>query len=193
MPTDVFRQLSDVLADIDRTGVVHVGAHRGQEVAAYRAAGFRKIALIEPNPTLAADLARFGDRVTVHQCAAGPAGTATLHVTEWDERSSLLAPETYPVVGALDVEVVPLADLQDGCNVAVLDCQGSELDVLRTAELDALDLVIVEMSDAPRYVGAATRDEIAEFLTGQGWRHTGTYGGHSAGIADETWRHPTCA
>lgn len=193
MPTDVFHRLDEALADIARTGVVHVGAHKGQEVPAYRAAGFRQITLVEPNPALAVDLARFGDRVTVHQCAAGESGWAEFHVTEWDERSSLLAPVDYPVSDRFEVEVVPLADLQHGCNVAVLDCQGYELEVLQTAALDELDAVIVEMTADRRYVGAATRDEVARFLTDQGWRHTGTYGGHSVGITDETWRHPTCA
>lgn len=193
MTTEVFHCLDEILPDIARTGVVHVGAHKGQEVGAYRAAGFRQITLVEPNPALTADLERFGDRVTIRQCAAGEAGRTQLNVTEWDERSSLLAPVDYPVSDRFEVDVVPLADLQVGCNVAVLDCQGSELDVLRTAALDELDVVIVEMSTDRRYHGAATRDEVAAFLTDQGWRHDGTYGGHSAGITDETWRHPTCA
>jgi len=193
LPTDVFRHLDDVLVDVARTGVVHVGAHKGQEVAAYRAVGFRQITLVEPNPSLSTGLlTRYGGRVTVHQCAAGAEGRAPMHITGWTERSSLLEPVDYAVVDVVDVDVRPLADLQHGCNVAVLDCQGSELDVLQTAALDELDVVIVEMSTVRRYRGAAVRDEVAGYLAGLGWRHWGTYGGHSAGITDEAWRNPKC-
>lgn len=192
MTTDVFRRLNDVLDGIQRRGVVHVGAHKGQEVPDYRHARFARIVLVEPNPALWPDLAKWSDCV-VERCACGPAGEATLHVTEWDERSSLLEPVDYAVTDALVVDVRPLGDLQHGCNVAVLDCQGSEVDVLRTAALDELDCVIVECSDAARYHGAATAADVNAFMIDAGWRHCGDYGGHSPGIVDAVWRHPTCA
>lgn len=190
MTTDVFRHLDDALDGIARTGIVHAGAHKGQEVRDYRAARFRQITLIEPNPALWPALDRLG--VTIHRCAAGLPGVATLHVTEWDERSSTLTPVDYPVATTLQVEVRAMSDLQQGCNVAVLDVQGAELEVLKSADLDRLDAVIVETSAVPRYHGAATRSDIAAYLIAAGWRHSSNWGGHSAGIIDEVWRHPTC-
>lgn len=199
MTTGVFRELDEVLAGVflyrdERVGVVHVGAHHGQEVADYRRAGFGRIVLVEPNPACWPALDRLHVD-EVHTCAAGSAGLVTLYVTEWDERSSTLLPtETYQVVETIAVERRPLADMQTGCNVAVLDCQGAELDVLRSADLARFDVLIVETSATVRYEGAATRADIDEFLTGAGWRRSRSVtDGHSTGIADEVWRKvPTC-
>lgn len=198
MTTGVFKMLDELLAGVflyreDRAGVVHVGAHRGQEVADYRRAGFRRIVLVEANPWLGPDLDRLA--VTeVHMCAAGTSRSVDLFVTEWDERSSVLAPLEDPVTETVTVPCRPLADLQTGCNMAVLDVQGAELDVLRSADLTALDVLIVETTDRVRYDGAATRADIDGFLTGAGWRrYRSITAGHSAGIADELWRRvPTC-
>lgn len=188
--TAVFHQIEQALANIAPVGVVHVGAHKGQEVAAYRRAGFGHIVLVEANPKLWPTLDRITN-VTIERCAAGRKGQAILHVTEWDERSSLLAPLKYPLVDKLTVPVVPLADMQTGCNVAVLDVQGSELDVLRTADLARLDAVVVEVCDRPRYTGAALRADVETFMTESGWVLTGTYGGHSApDLVDQVWKAP---
>lgn len=185
MTTDVFHHLTEVPAP--RTGVIHVGAHLGQEVVDYRRAGFGHVVVVEPNPVLAGGLRRSGADV-VHECACGTsAGKATLYVTAWDERSSLLPP-TYSVDSQIVVDVVPLAELQHGCNWVAIDVQGSELDVLRSGRLDLLDAVIVETSEPVRYEGAATRSEVHDFLTESGYSLHGVYpGGHSEGIVDEIW------
>lgn len=199
MTTGVFRMLDEILAGVflhrdERLGVVHAGAHRGQEVADYRRAGFRRIVLVEPNPTLWPDLDRLGVD-EVHTCAAGTPGLGVLYVTEWDERSSTLLPlDAGDVVETIAVERRPLAELQAGCNVAVLDVQGAELDVLRSADLDRLDVVIVETCDRIRYEGAATRAEVDDYLTDAGWRrYRSIPDGHSPGITDDVWRRfPRC-
>jgi FkbM family methyltransferase len=188
MTTAVFRHLDEALHGVARIGVVHVGAHKGQEVPDYRRARFARIVLIEPNPAVVPFLEAIPD-VTVHACAAGSPGAATLHVTAWDERSSLLAPVDYLVTAQIEVPVRRLAELQVGCNVAVLDCQGSELDVLRTADLTALDALIVECCGAARYHGAAVTPEIGAYLTARGWSAAGVWCGHSSpDLVDIVWR-----
>lgn len=188
MTASVFHALPDLLADLEPRGVVHVGAHKGQEVPDYRAAGFERIVLIEPNPAMWRHLDRLDD-VTVHRCACGPTGTATLHVTAASQRSSLLEPTDWNVTRTVDVPVRPLAELQGGCNVAVVDVQGCELDVLATADLPALELIVVEVSDTVRYRSAPTRDALEAFLTAAGWSMVAEFrGGHSTGIADTAWR-----
>lgn len=187
MTTDVFHRLDEVLAGVPRTGVVQVGAHKGQEVPDFRAAGFERIVLVEANPALWPCLERMAGTV-LERCAAGPPGRGVLHVTKWDERSSLLAPVEYPVVRRTPVDVRPLAELQAGCNVAVLDVQGGELDVLRTADLGSLDAVIVECDDRTRYVGAATTADVDEFMLDAGWFRHSEWGGHSApSLVDVVW------
>src|SRR5690606_38435456 len=53
-------ELGPILADLGSRpiGVVHVGAHRGDEVAGYRQVGFEFITLVEPEPRLAERLRR---------------------------------------------------------------------------------------------------------------------------------------
>lgn len=188
--TEVFTCLDDLLDGLARTGVVHVGAHKGQEVPHYRSAGFDRIVLVEPNPARWPSLTHLGRDVTVHPCAAGPAGRATLHVTPYDEQSSLLRPIRKQVVRRVDVDVRPLADLQGDCNVAVLDIQGGELDALRTAELDLLDLVIVECCTRARYQGAATGTEVEAFMAAAGWQLADRFAHRHPDLSDVAWRRP---
>lgn len=167
--TAVFRDLARALDGIERPGVIHVGAHRGQEVPYYRKAGFDRIVCVEPNPKHLAHLDSLG--VTVKPCAVGTAQReATLHVTRYSTEASLLEPERAEVVDTVTVPVLPLSALQDGCNVAVIDTQGTEADVLRSADLDALDAVIVECSTLRRYRDEELVDDIAAVLDGFGVR-----------------------
>lgn len=182
--TAVFGDLDRALAGIERRGVVHVGAHAGQEVGAYRAAGFARIVLIEPNPALWPRLPQ-GPGIVVHPYAAGSPGVATLHIPRHGTEASLLRPLHRKVVRTVRVQVRPLAEMQTACNVAVLDVQGGELDALRTADLTELDAVIVECSTKARYEGAATRDEICDFFAG--WTHVGAWEHRVPGVTDEVW------
>ncbi len=76
-------------------GVIHVGAHTGDEVPGYLAIGFRHVLLIEADPTLAAGLAdRFRDTaaVTVAACAVTDRdGTVDLRVMSATGSNSILA------------------------------------------------------------------------------------------------------
>lgn len=184
--TAVFVNLDEALAGVLRTGVVHAGAHRGQEVPAYRAAGFGRIVLIEPNPTHHDEL-RALVGVEVAPFAAGTGNTATLHRTKWDEQSSLLTPESIAVLDTVPVEVRPLSDFQGGVNVAVLDVQGAELDVLRSADLDRLDAVIVEQDSKVRYDGAAAPDEVRALLLEAGFTLSSTWPHRWDFLCEEVW------
>lgn len=187
--TPVFRHLDVILDGVPRTGVIHVGAHKGQEVPAYRAAGFERIVLVEPNPAYWPTLEGFD--AVVHRCAAGPQGHADLHITSWPQRSSLLRPVDYRVKRTIEVEVCPVYEMQEGCNVAALDIQGAELEALRTADLSLLDVVIVECFDERRYEGAAITAEVDEFMLQHGFVRFGEYGGHAKRtLVDVVWKKP---
>ncbi|GAA1766184.1 FkbM family methyltransferase [Streptomonospora arabica] len=152
-------------------GVVHVGAHLGQEVPAYRAAGFARIVLVEPHPVLAAALREMpGVEVVEGACAAEP-GTGLLHVTSHDKLSSLQEPVAgRRVVATVDVAVHRLAELVDATvNVAVIDAQGVELEVLAGAPLDTLEVVVVETYVRRKQGGAPAHAEVVGFMARQGW------------------------
>ena len=152
-------------------GVVHVGAHTGQEVPLYRAAGFARIVLVEPNPYLAAQLRGMDGVEVVEAACASAAGTRTLHITERDKLSSLYRPLTRPVVAAVGVRAYRLADLiDDTVNVAVIDVQGAELEVVSGAPLDTLDVVVVETHSRSKYAGAPGYAEAVTSMGRLGWR-----------------------
>lgn len=184
---DLRRLLDEV--GLAAAGVVHVGAHRGQEVPVYRAAGFGLIRLVEPEPGLARRLRdRFPDCDVREVACAARGGRRRFNVANYRTWSSLYdIPSDQSIVpgrrvevrDVITVDVVRLATIQDGCNVAVIDAQGAELDVLKGADLAALDLVIVETVEPSEvWRPALPRDVADEWFAERGWsaafewRHT---------------------
>lgn len=156
---------------IEPRGIVHVGAHEGQEVPAYRDAGFSRIVLVEPNPHLAAGLRALNGVEVVEAACAGEAGERTLHITRHDKLSSLYRPLTREVVETVQVPVCRLVDLiDDTVNVAVIDAQGAELEVIGGAPLDRLDVVVVETYVRPKVAGAPGHAETVAVMAALGWR-----------------------
>lgn len=179
MATEVFHYLQQLMSDagIPASGVIHVGAHRGQELPHYTE--FDKVVLVEPLPECAEHLRTIDPFAEVIEAAvASHRDGATLHVTRFDQQSSILPPAKLPVDRAIRVQTLPLRAIQalnPGCNVLVADCQGSELDVLRSGDLGALDMVIVETTAKARYQGGATRDDVLGFMLEAGWRRIAEY------------------
>jgi len=170
-----FARLPAVLAElgIDPFVVAHVGAHHGEEVEIYRQCGFGHCYLYEPDPRSYALLwERFhdADDVTVSPLAVTPApvGPQWLHLAERSVWSGL-HPHPTATGQAVEVQTVAIGELLDATNVLVLDTQGSEMELLRAADLDKLDLVIVETSRRPGD-GAAHFVEATGYMTSRGWR-----------------------
>ena len=196
---------------LPRHGAVQVGAHTGQEVAALTRCGFRRLVMIEPNRDHAAALR---DQLTRHHeaadlpepldgcpprevvvAAAGrERGQATLLVTEWDQQASLLPPLMPIAVIRQDLTpVVPVREVQHGCNVLVVDVQGAELDVLAGADLDRLDLAVVEGSTFARYRSGSTLAGIGDYLRGNGWQQVAWWDHVRPHVADVAWLAPHAA
>ncbi len=181
---NVFHQFPQLLRDLGITPrhLVHVGAHEGQEMPWYREAGVPQVTLVEPIPELAERLrARFPDvRVVECACDAEP-GTAVLHVMEPSNVSTLLDPQVDPGTGKLDrptgrdiqVQVRTLAEIAPDAQIAVVDAQGVELEVLRGAPWDSLELVIVEACTVPDRTIASPYWEVIAFAESIGWVEAG--------------------
>lgn len=155
---------------VQAKGVVHVGAHQAQELDTYRRCGFRRMLWVEPNPALAADLRARG--LEVAECAVvrrpRPIG---LHVTSWDQQSSVLRPLRYRVTETVTVAGRRLDQLDTaGCNVLTVDVQGAEMSVLRSGPLDQFDMLIVECSMVERYRRQAAPDEVLDYCRRAGFR-----------------------
>ncbi|MEU1727018.1 FkbM family methyltransferase [Nonomuraea sp. NPDC005692] len=189
-------------------GAIQVGAHRGQEVEALTRCGFRRLVMMEPNGDhlpalreqlrlhhLAAGLPEpehgHPAREVVAACAGRERGQATLNVTPYDKQSSMLPPLLPMAVVRQDVvPVIPVSEVQHGCNVLVVDAQGAELEVLAGTDLSRLRLAVVEGSVTARYSGGSTLDSIAEHMTAHGWREVAAWPHLRPGVVDVAWLAP---
>lgn len=165
---------------IEPRGVLHVGAHRGEEVPVYRKLGFRRIVLAEPNPALREHLLTLGCEVA--SCAVGTPGRRSFFLTRQPTRSSLLRP-TGHVPGAeversVAVETRALAEFVAlDLNVLAIDAQGAELEIIQSGPVSAFELVIVECRSGRHYHGQPTPTEVRAHLEAEGMRliHTQRY------------------
>lgn len=175
--------------DVQPYGVIHVGAHEGQEAADYAAMGVKQVLFIEANPVvfqrLQANLTNYPQMQAVN-CAISDRNTpVNLHLTSMDQSSSILPlklhqqvypdiTETAQIVVAsktLDVLLQDL-DLNPGnFNWLNLDIQGAELLALKGAEnlLFYVDAINTEVNFTELYAGCALIDQIDDFLRQRGF------------------------
>lgn len=176
-------------------GVVHVGAHKGEEVPEYIAQGRSPIILFEPQPLS-------WDKPLEVQLVVSALGDHTsrlimriphdLHVTnELDTQSAsglALIPEraiangwTPTRCGLLNVQQVRFDEwamrnefVLGSCSLLVIDVQGMELQVLHGfgAHLDGFEEIVVECSDPPLYEGGAHASAVVRFLAQRGFKQS---------------------
>jgi FkbM family methyltransferase len=171
-------------------GAIHVGAHEGEEMEAYRKSGIARMIFIEANPNV---YARLRDRhghepnvILVNKAAADANETRRFHVTNFTQSSSLLPlrdhTAIYPQIfesSAIDVPCVRLDDLiaelgVDPVDYDILniDVQGAEMMVLRGAPelLRNVKLINIEVNFAELYAGCPQIEDIESFIIGCGFR-----------------------
>lgn len=157
------------------THIIHVGAHRGEEVEYYKQANAGHITLVEPIPELAEllrDRYEEDTTVTVVESACGSAPTtATLNIMQKTNLSTLHEPQRGDRLDRIiEVSVVRLDSIQGDANVAVIDAQGLELDVLAAADMTKFDLVIAECCTRDDPTIAVGYDAMVEFMADAGFR-----------------------
>ncbi|MEJ0070347.1 MAG: FkbM family methyltransferase [Pseudomonadota bacterium] len=185
-------------------GIIHVGAHKGEEVAAYLALGFQRVLLIEADPSLAAVLSeRFRDepRVSVASCAITDFdGMVELRVASSRASNSILSlkehADIFPdisEIGRLEVEARTLDGLladgrhgDDVFNIMALDIQGAELLALRGAAalLPRLDGLLIEVNFAELYQGCAQIEDIDDHLIEHGFARAMTMSPYKSNYGD---------
>jgi FkbM family methyltransferase len=197
--TEVDQDILDLPALLGRhgiaaRGIIHLGAHEGEELPTYLKLGAKRVLLVEANPVLAARLhshAQMVPEVTVAHCAINDVdGPVALHVLSKDESSSILPlklhQKIYPNVVENEVIEVPglgLDRLMESLaldagefNVMCLDVQGAELRALRgaTKTLEAIDAISVEINFVEMFADCAQVEDIDDYLGERGFDRVAT-------------------
>lgn len=173
--------------------LIDVGANKGQFSLAFRQLRpDSRIIAFEPLPAAGDTYTALfkGDAgVELHRYAiAEKRGTASFHVTDRADSSSLLKPgeaqqRAFGVSEArrIEVEVRTMDDCVDPATLAhpvmmKIDVQGAELEVVRGCGfLDQIDYIYSELSFVELYEGQALFQEFAAYLAGKGFELAGAF------------------
>lgn len=161
------------------SGIVHVGAHYGEEIPHYLSRGINKIVCFEPLiENLNVLIKHKSDKVKIFPYALGDKEeTATMYRSSNElQSSSVLKPkkhlELYQNIHFLstsEIEIKKLSSFKkyiSGCNFLNMDVQGYEFQVLVGAEecLEQFDYVYAEVNRDETYEGNVLVDKIDEYL-----------------------------
>lgn len=175
-------------------GVIHVGAHEGAEITGYQHMGAQKVLFVEANPTvferLEANIAVYPNVEAVNCAIADRNGTIDLHVTSFDQSSSILQlkhhQEIYPHITETHQITVQSKTLDtllqeqelnpSDFNILNIDIQGAELLALQGATnwLKCVELINTEVNYEELYEGCALIEQLDEFLEKQGFYRVAT-------------------
>ncbi len=179
---------------IEPKGVLHIGAHQGNEIGVYEQIGAKRVAFFEANPKLASQLReRFSDNpavTVVERAISASEGRATFNVASSDQSSSLLEFEEhlqmYPSIlptEQIDVRTSTLDDCMAEVglvpaefNLLAIDIEGAELLALRGAAeaLNSIEAIQLEVNYSERFKGCAKIWEIDAFLEPLGFSRVKT-------------------
>jgi FkbM family methyltransferase len=171
-------------------GVLHIGAHYGQEYAAYNAAGISNLIFFEPvRATFEKLVQSIPFYIDVINVALGnQTGEIDMFVETANQgmSSSVLEPGThlqlYPGITFDRKERVQIEKLdniafhREDFNMINIDVQGYELEVFKGAvwTLKFVDVIYTEINTEEVYKGCALVEDIDTFLAGYGFERVVT-------------------
>lgn len=191
-----FRQLFPKY-DIKPKGVLHVGAHTGEEAPVYLELGIKRQVWVEANPDLIPRLTHQlsgNDEAIILNFAAGEVNSdMMLNISSNDgQSSSILELGTHKIVhpdvryvSAVSVPVVRLDSVpMPFCDFLNLDVQGYEGHVLRGMGdmLKQFRWIYTEVSKDEVYKGCMTLESMDLFMTVNGFRRVELF--NSGGFFD---------
>lgn len=164
-------------------GVIHVGAHYGQEYNTYKELNINKMMFFEPTPETFAilkDNIKQDPDVTLYNIALGNKKSKELMFVEKNnsgQSNSLLEPNIhtlqYPHIvfkEKIEIEVDLLDNIsfnREEYNFMNLDVQGYELEVLKGSSqtLQSVDYIMTEINRAYVYKDCALEQDLDAFLS----------------------------
>ena len=174
------------------SGVLHVGAHDGEELSAYENAGWTPVVWVEALPDKAAALqAKLSSRQN-HAVLSAVVWDVDGHTMEMKrtnngQSSSVFAMGIHQtehpditVVSRLSLESsrldTLLSKIDHRFNYLSLDIQGAELHALRGLgnRMDGVRWIYTEINTKPVYVGAPLVSELDSYLAGYGFMRVDT-------------------
>ncbi|MEM1168807.1 MAG: FkbM family methyltransferase [Cyanobacteria bacterium P01_H01_bin.35] len=176
-------------------GLIHVGAHVGQELGIYREMGFKNILCIEPNPPVFEKLKKnitneMPNAKAVNCAVSNTNGETKLYVTSLSPSSSILPlkehKRIYPSIvesGQITVQCRTLDKLLEeqqldpsDFNFITIDIQGAELMAFQGSinTLKHIEGINVEVNYKELYEGGAMIEQIDEFLAKEGFKRVAT-------------------
>ena len=171
-------------------GVIHIGAHEGEELSNYRTMGAGPILFIEANPEvferLVARVEGQADVRLIQRAVSDRSGQISLHLMSEDMSGSILPParhkDYYPSIVEVGTREVAMSTLDElmvefqldpgAYNLLSIDIQGAELLALRGAlrQLRQIQAINVEVNFDELYAGCAQIDELDVFLEAVGFQ-----------------------
>lgn len=167
------------------TGIIHVGAHVGQELSIYRDMSIENIVCFEPLREAFERLQntvtnQYSDQsITCYQYALGSKEDyqVPMHISDNDKMSSsILEPQLhldqYPTINFIDIEYIDVKTLDSFnfshvYNTLNIDVQGYELEVLKGSinTLSRINYIYCEVNQEQLYRNNATVNDIDLFLS----------------------------
>jgi len=181
------------------TGVLHIGAHYGQEYDEYVRYKIENMIFFEPlksNFSMLSENIKQTDKIKMYNIALGNMDGEIRMFTETDNKgqsSSVLEPQDhlkqYPNIRFDGKETVKIKKLdnilyeRDKFNFINIDVQGYELEVFRGAvnSLQHIDYIMTEINRSYLYKDCVLEDELDVFLLYHGFERVETY------WAGKTW------
>ena len=167
------------------TGVIHIGAHYGEEHYLYKKHNIEKVVYVEPlNKNFEVLKTNITDESILLNLALGNENKKIEMFVESannGQSSSILKPEIhllqYPQITFDEKEIVEMKRLDDldldlsKINLINIDVQGYELEVFKGAEktLENIDYIISEINRDEVYQGCAKIEDLANFLSKYGF------------------------
>lgn len=167
-------------------GVIHIGAHFGEENRVYDALDVKNRIFFEPqNSNFSVLKERIGGKFPIIQKALGNENKKVTMFVERKNRgqsSSILKPALhlvqYPKIKFDETEVVEMIRLDDSgidfsnYNFISIDVQGYELEVLKGSEktLNNIDYIVSEINKDELYENCARVEQLVEFLDPFGFK-----------------------
>jgi FkbM family methyltransferase len=168
-----------------RKGVIHVGAHIGQERDWYKDQGFTRVLWFEPNTKLferlQQNIKEYSNQEAFNIGIHDSLKEGTLHISNNDGLSSSILElglhETYrPDITYIDDQIITLIRMDDFIkekridikefNFLNIDVQGTELNVLKSFGklLAKFEYIELEVNKTESYKGCALLPEVDSYL-----------------------------